>query len=658
MDLASRLRHIIALIHDERHLDADDEYTLLRDDVKNNKHSKRALKEYNEVHIDNRSLLEKLINNAHVLRKAKSDLMTDGDWTVAQTLFGITTSYRREEDDTLSIKLEGTLEDVPLFEQLSVLRETDLFHLWAPFVPRAKKLLQVTKIELVSWFVISVPLFGLSRDAVFHAFGCDCMADSGSVLIVASSVDSYPGADVPKEPKGWGSGRMIVRSFQGLVTITSPTSATTKLIANIDPRLALPQKLIDFAMKKMCGVLLLCLQKMARKVVKNPLSQHAQKIREDVEFYEGYLLPKFQAYCEVKGWNMPPVSSLEYGRDVEGEDGRMSGGGKVGGEGKRRGSIFTRAKRRVGKRLKERKERKFDKEHVEILLEAEERNSRLNVISPKLKKRYNQWVEKKVEDWESNLVDKIIELPIWGVLSYVITTKGMEALEYVGVGYLRLFLSSVLHCLVSGFLFARGFSSLQGHDSRRSGTLDTTRQFGSLVVTLFVLLTTLAAAVGVETYTGMERYYINVLRTHDYLTEPESVPHYKDTYAWGNMAVKRHEKYIRWVCIAGALLYYTVAILIKSNAIASVNMPQIANGFMERARARTLSLGGKKKTLKDKLGICIGKGALNKPENLPGLEHTVEDRKKKAKGGEAEREERRKALAEKLKKRREAKGGK
>ena len=69
-------------------------------------------------------------------------------------------------------------------------------------------------------------------------------------------------------------------------------------------------------------------------------------------------------------------------------------------------------------------------------------------------------------------------------------------------------------------------------------------------------------------------------------------------------------------------------------------------------------MGGKKKTLKDKLGICIGKGALNKPENLPGLEHTVEDRKKKAKGGEAEREERRKALAEKLKKRREAKGGK
>jgi len=56
-----------------------------------------------------------------------------------------------------------------------------------------------------------VPLFGLSRDAAFHAFGCDCMEKDGSVLIVAKSVDSFPGADIPKEPKGWGSARMEVR---------------------------------------------------------------------------------------------------------------------------------------------------------------------------------------------------------------------------------------------------------------------------------------------------------------------------------------------------------------------------------------------------------------------------------------------------------------
>lgn len=81
------------------------------------------------------------------------------------------------------------------------MRETDLFHLWAPFVPRSKKLLQVTKIELVSWFIISVPIFGLSRDAVFHAYGCDCMEESGSVIICAESVEEFEGVDIPEEPK-------------------------------------------------------------------------------------------------------------------------------------------------------------------------------------------------------------------------------------------------------------------------------------------------------------------------------------------------------------------------------------------------------------------------------------------------------------------------
>ena len=136
--------------------------------------------------------------------------------------------------------------------------------------------------QLVSWFIISVPIFGLWRDAAFHAFGCDCMETDGSVLITAKSVDKYPGADIPDAPTGWGSARMDVRSFSGLVTILSPTSARTRLVANIDPRLALPQKLIDFAMKKMCGILLLCLQKQAKRIVRNPVkSQHAKAMRRD-----------------------------------------------------------------------------------------------------------------------------------------------------------------------------------------------------------------------------------------------------------------------------------------------------------------------------------------------------------------------------------------
>ena len=49
---------------------------------------------------------------------------------VHQTLFGVSTSYRREADGSLSVKIEGELRGVPLFEQLAVLREVDLYQTW------------------------------------------------------------------------------------------------------------------------------------------------------------------------------------------------------------------------------------------------------------------------------------------------------------------------------------------------------------------------------------------------------------------------------------------------------------------------------------------------------------------------------------------------
>ena len=67
-----------------------------------------------------------------------------------QTLFGITTSYRREADGSLSIRIEGELHDVPLFEQLVVLREVDLYERWAPFMTTSRKLAQLVSKQIVS----------------------------------------------------------------------------------------------------------------------------------------------------------------------------------------------------------------------------------------------------------------------------------------------------------------------------------------------------------------------------------------------------------------------------------------------------------------------------------------------------------------------------
>lgn len=102
-----------------------------------------------------------------------------------QTLFGVSTSYRRESDDSLSVKIEGELHGIPLFEQLVVLRECDLYHTWAPFVSQSKKLAQLDRLDVVAWYIVGVPMLGLTRDACYRAVGCDCMNETGSVLLVA-----------------------------------------------------------------------------------------------------------------------------------------------------------------------------------------------------------------------------------------------------------------------------------------------------------------------------------------------------------------------------------------------------------------------------------------------------------------------------------------
>ena len=334
---------------------------------------------------------------AKLFLRAKQNLAIDDDWTKAQTLFGITTYYRREVDGSLSIKLEGHLTGIPLFEQLAVLREADLYHSWAPFCVSSSRLAQLGKIDVVAWFLTGLPKFGLSRDACFRAIGCDSMREDGSILLVgeglgdrmedgvnvkpylddggggggggdaatiggdrrrssgggrfgnsspARRVDrdasgsihnessnysnwaalseeyeygSYLSRDsvldtiqIPPVPNKFGAGRMTIRSFQGAVDVLSPSSAKTRLITNIDPNLSfIPQSLIDYCMKKMCGILLTRLQGCARATLNDPVhSPHARRMREDVQFYRLWLLPKFKSYCEDLGWELPPVAAF------------------------------------------------------------------------------------------------------------------------------------------------------------------------------------------------------------------------------------------------------------------------------------------------------------------------------------------------------------
>ena len=198
------LHRVLKLIEAERHLAAYQLYSHAKERIVSNATSSTdtSLASARTLLNGRRHEFRTLERRSDIFGAAKLNLAANNDdnnnnndsdvssssWILAQTLFGITTYYRREPiDNSLSIKIEGELSDVsiPLFEQIVVLRECDLYHIWAPFMTKSRKLAQLDKLDVVAWYEVGVPLLGLMRDACYRAVGCACMKEDGTVLLVA-----------------------------------------------------------------------------------------------------------------------------------------------------------------------------------------------------------------------------------------------------------------------------------------------------------------------------------------------------------------------------------------------------------------------------------------------------------------------------------------
>ena len=699
--LCSRLSLVFDTIDDDRHLEAMELYESVSRDYKrmrgsslndgdgNQKRRKSGfgslsrlgkkgradVKEYARLADENAEKLAKLSADCKRFAVAKSDLQTSASWTLAQISQGISTSYRKESDGTLSIKLEGDLEGVPLFEQLAVLREIDLYKRWAPFVNYSKRLRKVTRIETVGWFMISVPiLMGFKRDAVFHARGCDCMEKDGTVIIVAESVDSFPGADIPDAPKGLAAERMTVKSFNCLVTVKSPDSANTVLIANLDPKIALPQKFIDFCMKKMAGQLLKELQRAAKKAVKDPFKNpHSVMVREDErEFYEGYLFPKFKNYANSQGWDMPAVKALQSDLSEEAsavksptsnnpfKSRRGNTPSNTPSPGRRKGTLrkivrsmslaATGGKKKEGKtrtngtlcEIQEGKESTFC-------------NTERSRASPKLVRRYEQWMQKKVSASTRGLHDAILELPVWGVVTSLLVVLCLKFLSgpASGAGHAaRVLISSLTNILSLNSLFALAFLSLQGTETRKRRTLESTYKFARKAVFVVSIAITVSCYLLCQACTLVQRSYASSHGSTGVDSSPPSLPYSDDSYGWGLIMIRRLELSVMLTNLGASAIYYATIVLMRTKSEATVNASEIMMGFILRVRAASTNSQGPL----SKLGIVFGRGALNRPENIPGLEHLVKPKKDKSgeNGVDQGHDDRRLALQRRLQERRAA----
>jgi hypothetical protein len=134
-----------------------------RTSFKRQKNSKKAFDERKAMALqlleENEAIVKKMEGRCRLFKRAKKNLDVNDDWTLAQTLFGVTTYYRHESDGSMSIKLEGPVNDCSLFDQVAVIREFDLNHLWAPFVTSSMTVAQLDKLVRNCWLA-GCDLFG------------------------------------------------------------------------------------------------------------------------------------------------------------------------------------------------------------------------------------------------------------------------------------------------------------------------------------------------------------------------------------------------------------------------------------------------------------------------------------------------------------------
>jgi len=136
---------IFALANDCRYLAAFEKYEELL--ANTSEIDKDSLQKLIEEH---GSRFDQLLERVQEIKKALEYEDKGQPWILGNSMFGIHTYYQIDHrDNTIILKLEGVMEDLPLFEQCAVIYEVDLYKEWIPFCSESITVDKLGKAELV-----------------------------------------------------------------------------------------------------------------------------------------------------------------------------------------------------------------------------------------------------------------------------------------------------------------------------------------------------------------------------------------------------------------------------------------------------------------------------------------------------------------------------
>lgn len=208
------------------------------------------------------------------------------DWVVEQGGGLVKVFYKRiPGTPTFSIMSEGDL-DVPVFNMLSLIYESELYNTWVPFCRLSYTVKQISRCRKIVFQQLNPPFID-DRETCLYGYGANLLSTHGCILIVARSCDasdSFKGVTLPTKNRRAVRAQLNVMACQ--IIPLGPNKIRLKFINNIDPKVKfLPYRMLNLLSRKFAKRLFKMISKKANNFSG---SQHEEytKLPENLPFYD------------------------------------------------------------------------------------------------------------------------------------------------------------------------------------------------------------------------------------------------------------------------------------------------------------------------------------------------------------------------------------
>ena len=205
-------------------------------------------------------------------------------WSVEDT-GKISVKYKNVPGTPTYTLLSEAIIDVPIFNFITLMYESDLYHTWVPFCKKSNTVAKLSRTRKVVWQEFHVPLIA-TRQTCLHGFGANLLTTKGIIAIISKSCDQQATFKGIKLPDASKSKRAIVNMMGCIVKPLALDKIHATIITNFDPNISIvPYKFLNYFSRKMA-------KGMFKKIMKKSKNfegseyQKRMKMADNKEFYE------------------------------------------------------------------------------------------------------------------------------------------------------------------------------------------------------------------------------------------------------------------------------------------------------------------------------------------------------------------------------------